>query len=157
MLARNGAVIRTANLADIAELVRIENTCFDGDRLSRRSLMRLIRRGSAVVFVAALAGRIAAYAVTLFRRNSRIARLYSLAVDPQFAGNGLGGRLVAAAEKESRRRDCNRMQLEVRTGNARAIALYERLGFVCCGIREGYYTDGRDAYRYARRLTGTAL
>lgn len=157
MPARDSTAVRTANLSDIAELVRIEKSCFDADRLTRRSFMRLIRRGSASVIVATIAGRISAYAVSLFRRNSRVLRLYSIAVDPQMSGIGFGARLVSELEREGRRRGCNRIHLEVKSGNARAIALYERLDFIRFGIREGYYADGSDAYRYVKRLGVVAL
>jgi [ribosomal protein S18]-alanine N-acetyltransferase len=157
MSARKGTVVRTAKIRDIAELVRIEQTCFDGDRLTRRSFMRLIRRGSAAVFVAVIAGRVCAYAIALFRRNSRVARVYSIAVDPRCVGAGLGRRLMTAVEKEGRIRNCNRVQLEVRSNNARAISLYERLGFLRFETCEGYYADGCDAHRYVKRLTSTSL
>jgi ribosomal-protein-alanine N-acetyltransferase len=48
--------------------------------------------------------------------------------------------LVRAAEQGSRR-----ALLEVRAGNAAAIALYERLGFKINGRREHYYSDGEAA------------
>jgi ribosomal-protein-alanine N-acetyltransferase len=38
-----------------------------------------------------------------------------------------------------------RAWLEVRTGNAAAIALYRRFGFVEAGCRKKYYADGADA------------
>jgi ribosomal-protein-alanine N-acetyltransferase len=34
--------------------------------------------------------------------------------------------------------------LEVRVSNAKAIDLYERLGFRSRGLRRGYYTDNRE-------------
>ena len=35
--------------------------------------------------------------------------------------------------------------LEVKATNARAIALYSKLGFKQVGLRKGYYDDGTDA------------
>jgi ribosomal-protein-alanine N-acetyltransferase len=37
--------------------------------------------------------------------------------------------------------------LEVRTGNAAAIALYTKLGFEQVGLRKGYYQDTGEAAR----------
>ena len=42
--------------------------------------------------------------------------------------------------KEARESGIRAFTLEVRESNAAAQALYESLGFVCEGIRPGYYT-----------------
>ena len=39
---------------------------------------------------------------------------------------------------------CRCLTLEVRESNAPAIALYEKCGFVFCGIRKDYYTDPKE-------------
>jgi ribosomal-protein-alanine N-acetyltransferase len=44
--------------------------------------------------------------------------------------------------------------LEVRAGNAAAIALYERFGFTTVGRRPGYYADGEDALVMCLRVSG---
>jgi [ribosomal protein S18]-alanine N-acetyltransferase len=35
--------------------------------------------------------------------------------------------------------------LEVKSRNTAALGLYQKLGFVSCGIRRMYYVDGSDA------------
>lgn len=146
------ADVRQATSADIPDLVRIENLSFAGDRLSSRSLRRLVTRRTACTLVAVAGKAIAGYAMLLFRRNLATARLYSLAVDPEFIGKGIGRLLVYRCETESLRRGCTRLRLEVRADNMTAIRLYEQLGFEPIGIRPGYYTDGCDAIRYGKAL-----
>ncbi len=50
-------------------------------------------------------------------------------------GQGIGTRLVLAALDEARRQGCHELRLEVAADNARARALYERMGFVATGER----------------------
>jgi ribosomal-protein-alanine N-acetyltransferase len=68
----------------------------------------------------------------------------NIAVAPQFRRRGIATallqKLFELTEDGSRRG----YTLEVRTSNAGAIKLYERLGFTARGIRRGYYTDNRE-------------
>jgi ribosomal protein S18 acetylase RimI-like enzyme len=54
--------------------------------------------------------------------------VYYLAVASDRRRQGLGRTLMAAAETWLRARGCPKVQLMVRTGNAEALAFYERLG-----------------------------
>ena len=53
-----------------------------------------------------------------------------MAVEPSRRGNGIGSRLLAAAEDEARRRGLPYMGLMVTEDNAAARALYERAGYL---------------------------
>ncbi len=52
-----------------------------------------------------------------------------LAVAAPAQGRGLGRRLMAAAEQALARLDCAKVNLQVRAGNAAAMAFYEALGY----------------------------
>jgi ribosomal protein S18 acetylase RimI-like enzyme len=147
-----GFLVRPAEPADLDRLCRIEAAGFTGDRLSRRSLRRLLRRPSALTLAAVADGRVVGYAMLLFRKGSDKARLYSLARDPAAAGCGIGGALLAAAEKAARARGLAEMRLEVREDNHAARRLYEGLGYAVLGRRPGYYEDGADALRMRKPL-----
>jgi len=157
------AKIRSATVADIGALIDLENRSFLADRISRSSFRRLVSARSAVVIVAVDRKTLAGYAVVLFREGSGAARLYSLAVDPDF--RGLGRELLAAAESRAAQRGCRSMRLEVRDDNTRALNLYMRMGYRRFGEKPGYYADGATALRFEKglaasaeiaRLTGTA-
>jgi ribosomal-protein-alanine N-acetyltransferase len=56
---------------------------------------------------------------------------------------GLATRLLDALERECARRGAKTLWLEVRPGNAEALALYAARGFVEAGRRRGYYPAAR--------------
>jgi ribosomal-protein-alanine N-acetyltransferase len=72
-------------------------------------------------------------------------QIQNLATLPGMRRRGIAARLLQSAIERSRRSGLNVVCLEVRTGNAPAIALYQRFGFVAAGRRPGYYPDGEDA------------
>jgi ribosomal protein S18 acetylase RimI-like enzyme len=147
--------VRRAVAGDLDALAALEEASFDGDRLSRAQYRRHLDSDSASVLVAsANRRRFLGTAVVFFRRGSQVARLYSLASRPEARGKGVGSALLAAVERAARRRGCREMRLEVRTDNASAIRLYERLGYRCFGRVEGFYEVGADAWRYTKALDG---
>ena len=150
------ADIRPARAVDVDALAAIENAAFDSDRISRRSFARLINSPSAAVLVAGPQESAEGYCVVLFRRGSRQARLYSIAVSNN-APRGLGRRLLAAAEAEALRRGAAMLRLEVRRDNGRAIALYERNAYRPAGEAPDYYADGMTALRYEKPLGAETL
>lgn len=147
--------VRGASPADLDAIAALEAAVFTGDRMSRRSLRRLLRRPSAVTLVAVAGGGIVGYAMLLFRRGSRVARLYSIARVPDASGRGIGEALLAAAERDAAERRAVEMRLEVRPDNDRARALYERSGYAVFGRAVDYYEDHSDALRMRKSLSGT--
>lgn len=145
---------RPARLSDIDALVAIENQAFTTDRISRRSFRQLIERATARTIVAEIDGRIAGYCMVLFRKGGGVARLYSIAVDPERAGSGVGRILLEKAEEAAYDNDRIILRLEVREDNPRAIALYERAGFRRIGRETGYYGDGATALRLEKTVRG---
>lgn len=143
---------RPATRDDVEALVGLEVRCFAGDRLTRARFRALLRRPTAAFIAAPDATGLAGYALLLFRRGSKVARLYSIAVDPGQRGRGLGRRLVEAAIDLARRRQAGILRLEVRVDNPGAIALYRGLGFHDFATRAGYYDDGTDALRFEKAL-----
>lgn len=145
--------VRAARPGDVPALAALEQRCFAGDRLSARQYGRHVGSASAVVLVAPGAGgAVLGSAVLFLRAGSRVARLYSIAVDPTARGRGLGAALLGAAEAAARRRGATLLRLEVRQDNPAAIALYVARGYRRIGARADYYEDGGDAWRYQRPL-----
>jgi ribosomal-protein-alanine acetyltransferase len=145
-------MIRPATIEDLPALLAIETRAFTKDRISRRAFHHLLTRANAVCLLDVSHGQLRGYAALLFRSGSQTARLYSIAADPRSRGQGIGRKLLTAAERECRRRGCTALRLEVRLRNARARRLYARRGYRVFGRYETYYEDGADALRMEKQL-----
>ena len=145
--------VRRAELSDLDDLVTLEESSFDTDRLSRAQYRRHLDSDSALVLVASANHRnFLGTAVVFFRKGSRVARLYSIASKPEARGKGVGAALLEAIEAAARQRRCHAVRLEVRDDNAGAVRLYERHGYRHIGRYPHYYQDGTHAWRYEKSL-----
>lgn len=64
----------------------------------------------------------------------------NVAVLPQFRGLRIARKMLEKLIRDAQEEEVSDFTLEVRKGNAPAIALYEGLGFVTEGIRKNFYT-----------------
>ncbi len=146
------SLIRPATESDLDALVALEDRCFSGDKLSRRSFKSLIKPGAHLTSVILVDEIIAGYSIVLFRTGTSLARLYSIALDPDYRGQGLAKTLLADAESEAVARHCLFIRLEVRNDNPTAIALYQKLDYHVFDDIADYYEDGCTALRFEKRL-----
>ena len=128
----------------MTDLIELENRAFATDHISRRAFRRLLASPQAETIVVEHDGRLAGYALVLFRSGSAVARLYSIAVAPRTAPDaGSAPALLAAAEAAALDRGCVALRLEVHEGNAAAIARYRKSGYTEFGRHRAYYEDKR--------------
>ncbi len=149
-------VVRRASVRDLDAIDRIEQRAFVRDRFPRRNLRRVLKSPASVFLIAELDGAPAGYLMLLFRKRASVARLYSIAVDPEFRGRGAGESLLSEAAIAAIVRGADRLRLEFRPSNLSAQRLYERAGFTLLERRPAYYDDGEDAIRMEKRLTPQA-
>lgn len=76
----------------------------------------------------------------VFKRIMDLADIVEIAVASRLHGRGVGRLLLQAAVQSMRDMGVASCQLEVRTSNAPALALYVSEGFTQDGVRPGYYT-----------------
>ncbi len=98
-------------------------------------LLDFVFRQSHVLLVAERDGERAGFVLMLDTMPDEVTRMPQgfiayMAVEPSHRGNGIGSRLLAAAEDEARRRGLPYMGLMVTEDNAAARALYERAGYL---------------------------
>lgn len=103
-------------------------------------LMRLITEsGRGEVWVAEAGGQLEGYLVLVYvlslEHRGLMAEIDEFFVAPQSRAQGVGGRLLAAAEDALRRRGCVRVQLQLGVANTAAREFYARRGY---GARGGY-------------------
>ncbi|MBY4677472.1 GNAT family N-acetyltransferase/peptidase C39 family protein [Marinobacterium arenosum] len=149
---------RPAQSSDVDRLVALENLCFDNDRLSRRSFQRLVKQQHSLILLAEQdqqnerEKRVLGYILILYRSNTSLARLYSLAVDPQARGLGIAAELIHRAEQFAEQHGCAFMRLEVAVDNQPAISLYHRLGYHQIQQLPGYYENDSDGLRMEKSI-----
>jgi [ribosomal protein S18]-alanine N-acetyltransferase len=150
--AKSSVAVRRSRPTDLEELSALEGQVFSINRMSRRSLRWLLASPSAEILVAEAQADFAGAAVVLFRANSRIARLYSLAVVPRLTGRGIGSALIAAVEKAAQSRKCRFVRLEVHEKNQGAIVCYRKAGYQQFDRHNEYYEDKGHALRFEKRI-----
>ncbi len=134
---------------DLAAVVSIEAVSFDSPWTSEMFADELVQELSWTAVSVDSGGEVVGFLIG--RRYPDVWHLMDLAVSPAHRRLGVGGDLLGRFLGAA---DAARMTviLEVRQGNAEAMALYEGRGFVTIGQRRGYYTDTHeDALVMARK------
>jgi len=72
------------------------------------------------------------------------AHIATISVHPEYRGRGISRELVASALIDAIQQGMRQATLEVRSGNAIALALYRRFGFEIVGLRPRYYQDNHE-------------
>jgi hypothetical protein len=88
----------------------------------------------------------------IYHAGTRLARLYSIAVNPRYQGRGVARRLVEAGEQAASDSGRFIVRLEVACENTKAISLYESMGYTPFGIYRDYYENHSDAIRMQKRI-----
>lgn len=93
----------------------------------------LIKHGGARVFLAYDGDQPLGVAICMLGfssfRGKPLVNIHDIAVSPSARGQGIGRKLLAAVEAEARNLGCCKVTLEVRSDNARAMGLYQSVGF----------------------------
>lgn len=129
--------LRPLRESDLPQVIQIEGRSFAAP-WSESTFRGLMRRPSACLMAAERAGKLVGFFAMWFAADE--AELGDLVVHPVYRREGIGGKLLAFALQEARRRAAKTVFLEVRESNHAAKALYEAAGFSVLAIRKGYYS-----------------
>lgn len=143
-------MIRLATRNDLPALLELEANCFATDRFSRRTWLYILTKAQAVTLIAEVQGQPCGACTLLFRRDSRSARLYSIAVAPKMQRQGIARQLLLAAEQQVLAHGCRVLTLEVRADNEPAVNFYQQQAYALIGRYEDYYEDQMDALRFSK-------
>lgn len=113
-------------------------------------VLRAIRDPATNVAVMAQADGIVGFGIMQYYEET--AHLALFAVRPSHRHRGLGSALVNWLEQPTRIAGIERIRVEARADNARAIAFYGRLGFVPVRTVSGYYGGTVDAVQLQKQL-----
>lgn len=140
---------------DLGAILGIENACFAEEAYPAEYFHYLFVERGCEIWLAEEGGVAVGTLVLVFvgSAHRRVeCRIGSVAVRPDRQGRGLGRRLMAFAEERARQRSSNRVRLEVRADNRRAIRLYESRGFRRIRPLPHYYGFGRHGILYMKLL-----
>lgn len=149
---RDTIQIRPAREDDIPALMQLEMANFASDRLSKRRMRHWVQADNRIFLVLTMSGVVSGYCLILLHKGTRLARLYSIAVDGSARGKGLGRLLLTEGEEKAADQGRLFMRLEVARNNLGAIRLYESMGYVIFGEKQDYYQDHQDALRMQKRI-----
>ena len=90
--------LRVATEDDLEALVALENSCFDHDRLSRRSFKRWLKADHGILWLIEIDEQVVAYGLVWCHKGTSLARLYSLALSHIYRGKGIAEQLLLALE-----------------------------------------------------------
>ena len=145
--------IRLANLDDLDALCELENACFDtAQRQPRRALKRSLTSAFQRVYFLEEINQLMG-AITLFVYKNSV-RLYSIAVHPDFQGQGLGKTLMTFLIQESQALKMKECTLEVDLAHEALVRFYQKFGFEITKTLPDYYGLGRDAFAMRLGLSG---
>lgn len=141
--------IRPMRPEDLDEVERIEQTNFSVP-WSRESYAEYLHSKDALLLAAELGGELAGYIGAILTPPE--GDITSVSVRRDLQGHRIGTALLDSLIEEVEKRGISCIFLEVRKGNAPAIALYTAAGFVRVGERKNYYIRPReDAWVYRRK------
>lgn len=136
-----------AGMEDVPALVKLDETCFVTDRLSAKKYRHFVTSQTSEVVIIREDKKLIAGAVILFRKNSTLARIYSIAVAPEFRKLGVAQMLYDQIESLCFSRKISEIRLEVRKDNEPAIKFYLKNKYLTFGEYKKFYQDGQDAFR----------
>jgi ribosomal-protein-alanine N-acetyltransferase len=150
-----GLVLEAASEEDAWALARLEERSFSHP-WSVGDFLRAVRgAGTAVVLrdprrASEAARGIRAYSV--FQTVVEEMEIHNLVVHPDHRRQGLGRLTLGLVLGLGARRGAQEAHLEVRAGNAAALALYLSRGFALAGVRRDYYSRPREDALLLRRI-----
>lgn len=132
-------VLRRASASDCAAMVELINSAFavekflEGNRTNEDELAQRMRKGEFLLGHDESGTLVAVVYVEL--RGSR-GYFGMLAVDPKRQGEGIGRKMVEAAEEYCREKGCTAMDLTVLSLRPELPPLYRKLGYMESGVEE---------------------
>jgi ribosomal protein S18 acetylase RimI-like enzyme len=137
---------------ELPALYKIERECFDPEfRWSEPMFVKALQaaREQSHVWIAMVSGRIAGYLLAgdengkVLIETANVARAHRR--------KGIATKLIAACERDMRKRGYTEVKLEVWTENP-AMILYFNLGYRVCGFKKDYYRPHTHAVSMIKKL-----
>lgn len=128
--------IRRMEIDDLEQVVEIEKQNFSKP-WTETGFFSFLLRNDTMFWVAEEEGEICGYTGVILVMDE--GDITNVSVKPGMQGKGIGTMLLQEMIEKTGREGIDILHLEVRKSNDRAVALYEKLGFVQDGLRKNYY------------------
>lgn len=142
--------IRPSIPADLPLLLNLEKSAFPPfQQCSKRALSLSLKSNFQQVWIAEydLNGEFKPAGSLILYLYKRSVRIFSIAVQPNFQGKGVGKALLNQARKIAADHGAERISLEASIDNKKLISWYKNEGFESVELLEDYYEEGRDGLR----------
>lgn len=133
-------IIERMNESHVAAVAALEKLCFS-EPWSENSIASELKNPLSLWLVAVEDGDLIGYIGSQSVMGE--SDMMNVAVHPDHRRKGLGEKLVIAL-CDALSGENTSLTLEVRSSNAPAISLYEKLGFVQVGLRKNYYRNPKE-------------
>jgi [ribosomal protein S18]-alanine N-acetyltransferase len=150
--------IRLMSVQDLDQVLAVERSTLEAPHWDRSAYANLLLTDARGVrygaFVAMDGSELAGFIVA--RQVLEVCEIESIAVAEGARRQGVGTVLLQETLRWAAAGGTERVQLEVRAGNSKAISFYERAGLFKEGLRRGYYSDPEeDAVLMGKSLYST--
>ncbi len=134
-------LIRKMTEKDVPQVAALEAANFSMP-WSEHAFYEQLEKGNALYLVAEKEGQI--IGVCGYMESFGEADICNVSVDQSYHNRGVATTMLKDLMTEGKRRGISAFTLEVRAGNAAAIHLYEKMGFMKEGLRRGFYERPRE-------------
>ncbi len=141
--------IRSLRKEDIQAIYEINKENFTTDAWTIQGFERELYLSYSRSYVMEMDGQIVGYAIVWIIHDE--ANIMTFAIKKDLWGKGMGRYLLDTVIQDVKHL-VNRILLDVRVSNLRAINLYKSAGFKIINVRYKYYSDGENAYQMCLEL-----
>lgn len=149
-------LIRRSGTQDLNLLLKLEKKAFPlYQQSSRRTLELSLKSTSQQVWIAEErreGGTIQPVGGLVLYLYKKTIRVFSIVVDPDYQGDGVGGKLLAYAQEIALIKGAERISLEVSVDNRKLVAWYKKAGFESTELLKDYYEEEQDGLRMVKYL-----
>ena len=146
---QNDYTIRKMHTRDLDRVYALERDLFPNP-WPKAFFASDLQVDGTIAYVVEISGKIVGYSMASCSEGKF--HITNIAVDQFYQRQGIASKLMHLLERCATEKHCDHAFLEVRTDNAAAICLYQRLGYSIAYRREHYYIDGDDAYVMEKEL-----
>lgn len=137
----------------IPKALAVEAISFNtADQFTKGTFLRALKRKDSWFIVLNDSQEVVASFMLLKRKTSKKLRLYSIAVDNQYKGHGIGSYIMSWIIDYATNKGFCELTLEVRENNETATKLYRKFGFSEVKTLQAYYSDGVNGIKMSKQL-----